>query len=313
MRGGDVRRHRLANAGDARRKEPARQRKRPRRAQRIHHRFGVLAEPTSRNLQRGETFLREREEIEGVGDPALLHERIHRRLAQRPDVQRVARGEMLHTPPQLRRTARVHAPQRHLLRETFHLAAADRTGGRHLEHLLRARALFRDRRFDRGDHVPRLHEPHMVADADILPRDLVGIVQRRAGDRRSRQLHRTQLGDRRQHARPTDLHGDALQHRLRALGRVLVGARPPRTVRRRPERRIEIAFVQLHDRAVDLEAEGMPPRLKFVNRRKDLLHRRARPRPRRHGETPAAERRDHLRVRLEALASHAARVVDDDI
>ena len=153
----------------------------------------------------------------------------------------------------------------------------------------------------------------MVADADVLPGDLVGVVERRPRDGRARELRRPQFRDRRQDARAPDLDGDRLDDRLRALRLVLVGARPAGTVRRRAQDAVKSAFVDLDDGAVDLEAEGMPQRQELVDRRIHLVQRLHVLRPRRDGEAPGPERGDHLRMRGESVAADAAGIVDDDV
>ena len=97
----------------------------------------------------------------------------------------------------------------------------------------------------------------MVADPDVLARNLVGVVEGRAGDDRPSERNGLQLRDRRQNAGAPNLHRDRLDSRLRALGRIFVGARPARAVSGRAEDFVEPALVYLDDGAVDLEAEGV--------------------------------------------------------
>ena len=220
---------------------------------------------------------------------------------------------MLHAPQQLGRTRRVHAPQGDLPLQPNDLASAYRARRRHRKNLLAAGPLLRHRRLDGRNHVPGLHQPHMVAYADILACHLIGVVQRRAGDCRAGQLHGLELRDRRQDARAAHLHRYALNDGLRPLRRILVRARPARTVRRRAKRVVEPPLVQLHHGAVDLEPERVAQRLQLIDRGEHLLHRGAGLRPGRHGEAPAAKRRDHLRMRREAVAANAAGVVDHDV
>ena len=153
----------------------------------------------------------------------------------------------------------------------------------------------------------------MVADADVLPRDLVGVVESRAGYHGPRERNGLQLRDGREDPGAPHLDRYRLDRGLRALRGVLVGACPARTVRSRAEDRVEPALVDLHDRAVDLEAEGVAERLQLVYRREDLLDRLAELRPGRDGESPRLERRDHLAVRGEVVASDSAGVVDDHV
>ena len=233
--------------------------------------------------------------------------------AERLEVERVAAREVLEAAAELRGARGVDAPRRDLAIETRDGSAAHRALRRHAEDLLRPCALLGNRRLYRGDHVSRLDEPDMVADPDVLPRDLVGVVERRAGYHGPRERNGLKLRDGREDPGAPDLDRYRLDGGLSALGRVLVGAGPARTVRGRAEDRIEPALVDLHDRAVDLEAESVAERLQLVYRSEDLLDRLAEPRPRRDRKAPRLERRNHLAVRGEVVASDSARVVEDHV
>ena len=217
----------------------------------------------------------ERKEVQRIRHQLLSDEFVDDRLAKRANVERVAAGEMLDAPRELRRTHRVDTADGNLTFRPHDGAAADRTRRRHGKGLLRARALLGNDGINRRNDIPRLHQPHVVSDPDVLPRDLVRIVQRRTRDHGPRQLRRLQFRDWRQNARPPHLHGDRLDDRLRPLGRILVGARPSRAVCRRAENVVELPLVNLDDSAVDFELERMPPLLQLVNCRKDLVHRLA--------------------------------------
>ena len=178
---------------------------------------------------------------------------------------------MLEPAAELRGARRIYASRRDFAFEAHHLASADGTCGRHLEDLLGAGALLGDGRLDRGDDVAGLHEPDAVADADVLARDLVRIVERRTRDDGSGELDRLQFRDGSEDSGASDLDGDRLERRLRALGRVLVGARPARSVGGRAEDVVEPALVDLDDGAVDLETEGVAHPLELVDRGEDIL------------------------------------------
>ena len=181
-------------------------RQRFRRGERVHHRQGILAEAMPRDLQRVKVNRPHREEIQRIADELLSDKRVHNRLAKRTDVECVATCEMLDPPRKLRGTHRVHAAHRDFAFLADDLAAADGTCSRHLEDPLLARPLFRNDRINRRDDVPRLHEPHVVADPDVLPRDLVRIVERRPRDHGPRELRRLEFGDRREDSRTPHLH-----------------------------------------------------------------------------------------------------------
>ena len=275
MFGGDVFRHRDANVRDADREEPTVERHSAGGLDGVRHIVRILAKTTDLSLLADIKLAKlrkiEREEIQRIGHDSLLHEHVRDASAQRLHIERVARAEMLKPSLQLRRAGRIDAPCRHLALQSFDRTTADGTDRRHLKDLLGARALFGDDGVNRRNDIAGLDEPDVVADTDVLTDDLVGVVQRRTGNRGTREVRRTELGNRRQDARAPDLDGNRLDDRLRTLGRVLVGTRPAGTVRGRSEDIVEPTLVDLDDRAVDFKAKGMSKLLKLVNRRKHLL------------------------------------------
>ena len=239
MLGGDVLRDRRAHLRDPDREEPAVERKGPRGLDRLAHHGGVPAELAWRavlaDVEFRERGVVEREEVERVADNALLNEDVGDAPAERLYVERVAAREMLEAALELRGAAGVAASHGNLSVHALGRRAAH--GADRREHVGRRAllALLLDDAVDRGDHVPGLHKPHMVADAYVLRGDLLGVVEGRAGDDAARQLDRLQLRDGRQHARAPDLHRYRAQDGLRALRRVFVRPRPARRMRSRAE------------------------------------------------------------------------------
>src|SRR5439155_20978070 len=89
----------------------------------------------------------------------------------------------------------------------------------------------------------------------VLPGDLVGVVQANAGDLRSRDLHRLELGDRRQDAGLSDVDLDAADACACLPELHLVGDDPARRLARGPEARALLQGVDLHHHAVGLVLE----------------------------------------------------------
>ena len=272
---GDVLRHRDADIRDADGEEPAVKRHLPRGLDRNAHVVRILAETADLTLfadiQPAESLIVKGEEVQRILHDALLDKHIRNASAQRLHIERVARAEMLETALELGGTGGIDAARRHFALQPLDRSAADGTDRRHLKDLLGARALFGDDGINRRNDIAGLDEPDVVADTDVLTDDLVGVVQRRTGNRGTREVRRTELGNRRQDARAPDLDGNRLDDRLRTLGRVLVGTRPAGTVRGRSEDIVEPTLVDLDDRAVDFKAKGMSKLLKLVNRRRHLL------------------------------------------
>ncbi len=98
-----------------------------------------------------------------------------------------------------------------------------------------------------------------VADADVLARDLVLVVQRRVGNDHATHRNRLELGHRRQRARAAHLDLDIAQDRCRLLGRKLVRDGPSRRARHEAEPLLQIEPVHLVDDTVDIVAERRAP------------------------------------------------------
>ena len=129
---------------------------------------------------------------------------------------------------------------------------AHRTDGRHLVFALVARALAREGANDLRDDVAGLLEHDVVPDPDVLPSDLVEVVERRPRDRRAGDLGRLQVGDRRQRSGPADVRDDVLDDGLDLLGRELEGDRPARGTAHHAEPLLLIESIDLDDDAVRL-------------------------------------------------------------
>src|SRR5215471_4409313 len=107
-----------------------------------------------------------------------------------------------------RRAGGVDAARRYLALLADDGVAADRAARRHRERRRAGRALLEQHANDLRDHVAALLDDDRVADADVLPREVLVVVERRALDRRARELDRVEGRDRRQRAGAADLDAD---------------------------------------------------------------------------------------------------------
>ena len=135
------------------------------------------------------------------------------------------------------------------------MAAAHRTDGRELEGLCRFRPLLENNFDDLRDDVAGALHDDGIADADVLARDLVLVVQRRVRDDNAADRNRLELCDRRQRASAANLNFNAAQHRRRLFGGELVRDGPARRARHESEPLLIIETVHLVDDAVDIVAE----------------------------------------------------------
>ncbi len=109
-----------------------------------------------------------------------------------------------------------------------------------------------DRADDLRDHVPGLAQDDGVADQHALAFDLVGVVQGGQGDGGAGDPDRLQAAERGDPPRAAHVDLDAQQPGGDLLGRVLVGHRPARGLRRGAEAALQAEGVDLHHHTVDL-------------------------------------------------------------
>ena len=106
-----------------------------------------------------------------------------------------------------------------------------------------------------GDDVAGALDHHRVADADVLPGDLVGVVKGGVLHHHPADVDRRQLGHRRQRAGSPDLDLDVVDDRARLLGRELVGDGPAGQAADEAQPLLPVQPVDLVDHPVDVEAE----------------------------------------------------------
>ena len=213
-------------------------------------------------LGQARVALLQREDVGRLHDAALVVEQLDLLLAEPLDVEGVARDEMLEPLLGLRRAdeaagaAAHHVGAARLLVDLAHgvLPQAGQTSG-HLVGLGALGPLVEHDAHHLRDDVAGAAHDHRVADADVLARDLVLVVQRGVGDDHAADRHRLELGGGRQRAGAADLDLDVEQARRRLLRRELVGDGPARRARDEAQPLLPVEPVDLVDDAVDVVAE----------------------------------------------------------
>ena len=173
--GGDV-----ADAGQAEGVEDALERAPPRG---VDRRDQVAGRDLAEALELHQLVLVEVVDVADVGDQALLEEAQRLLLAEPVDVHRPLADEVLDVLEGLPGAAgAVRADREDGVLGLHRLGAA---GGAFLRRLRLARALLAflgQRRDDLGDHVAGAHHDHLVADPDVLARQVLLVVEGRGGD-----------------------------------------------------------------------------------------------------------------------------------
>ena len=163
-----------------------------------------------------------------------------------------------------------------------------------------------------GNDVAGALDRHRIADADIEPRDLVEIVQRRVLHHDAADRHRLELGDRRQRAGAADLDLDVPDDGRRLLGREFVRDRPARRARDEAEPLLPVEPVDLVDDAVDVVIEAGALRLDLAMERQQLLDRTAQLGQRVGGETAGFEPLDHAGLGVRRHLAHLAPAIGEE-
>ncbi len=221
----------------------------------------AIAVPLAQGLQR-RLVAGQAEDVRGFADQALLVEGGELLLSQALDVERAPRDEQLEVLDPLERAGEfaraaahhgLHPGRRGLPRQR----SLERTGadlGKGVGR--RPRRPGREHRPDHlRDHVPGPLDDHRVADAHVLPGDLVGVVQGGVAHGRPTDEHRRQLGDGGDRPSAADLELDAFERGRRLLGGELVGDGPAGLAAGEAQPLLPVQPVDLVDHPVDVVAE----------------------------------------------------------
>ena len=252
-----------------------------------------LARRDDEVLERGRLEVIKVREV--VHEP-LLDQLIDERLAQPFDVHRRTRREVLEAAPQPRRAGRVLAPPHHFFLVAPQRASAHRTRRGHRPRLRVIRTQAEHRRDHPRDDVARFLDDDRVARADILARDVLGVVQRGHRDRGARKEDRLEDRIRRDRAGASDVDVDSLNLRMRLLCRELERRRPPWKLRGRPEPLAQCEVVDFHDDPVRLEVERSAFLRPFGAERDHVVDGRARLPVPLDGQAPRSHGRQCFRV-----------------
>ena len=138
-------------------------------------------------------------------------------------------------------------------------------------------------------------------------------MQADVADRDASDLHRLELGDRRERTALADVHLDALHGRRRLARRELEGDRPARMVRGRAQPPLQLQRVHLHDHAVGVVAEGITIRLQPRAGRDHRVDRLGAHRARVGAEAGGAQRLQRLPVAGERQARRPREVIEEGV
>jgi hypothetical protein len=178
------------------------------------------------------------------------------------------------------------------------LAAAGRAQLRHPVGLGTAGALVEDDAHDLRDHIAGAAHDHGVADAGVLARDLVLVVERGVGDDDAAHRHRLELGGGRQRAGAAYVDHDVEEPGGGFLGGELVRDGPARGARDEAQPLLPVELVDLVDDAVDVVAEPGTPLRHLAMEGQHVLDAGAHPHQRVDRQAPAPEDMDHVPLRL---------------
>ena len=188
---------------------------------------------------------------------SLGHQRADGFGAQAANVQGVTRAKVLNGALELRPTSQTirAAIERPLANNRY---VAYGAAHRHLERPMAACAVTAAYTFDdfRND-IARSDNPHDVADAKVLARNLLTVVERRSRHGHAADLHRPEDGHWCEDAGPADLHDDVLNRGLLLSRRELEGQRPPRVTRGRLQTLAQRERVHFQHDPVNFVFEGL--------------------------------------------------------
>lgn len=183
--------------------------------------------------------------------------RLDQRAAQPLDIEGVARDEVLQVLDALERARKLARAAAHGLALLAHRGRLERARAhmRKRERARMPRALIENDAYDLRNHVARALHDHRVADADVLARDFILVVQRRVGDDDAPDRDGLQLRYRRHRARAAHLNVDGFEDRLRLLRREFMRDGPAWRTRDESQPLLPIQPVDLINDTVDVVTE----------------------------------------------------------
>ena len=264
-------------------------------------------------LDRDQAVHRESVQVGDGANVRMRDQHLDQPLAKAVDVHRAAAGEVEQRLHALRGTVQAAGTTGHdLPLLALDRAAADRAVRRHREGRMQRRPVGCKRAFgfDHAhhfrDHVSGAPHDDGVAQADVQPRHLVGVVQRRLGDGHPAHVHRLHHDAGGCRAGATD--GDVQRQHAgaRFLRGELVRDRPTRCPRDEAHCPLLVDAVELVDHAVDVERQRVAPgadagviaehAVESLHHRHQIAHRK----------THRGQPRQRLRMRGRGLALHFA-------
>ncbi len=249
----------------------------------------------------------------GSFEPALLIEELDLFFAEPVDVEGAAGDEMLEVLDGLIGAGEFAAAARDGAFLACRRFLAHHVGVQMTRAFLRkfvglgaARAVFHNDAQHLRNDVAGALDAHRIADADVEPRDLVEIMQRRVLDHDAADRHRFELGHRRERAGAADLDLDVLDDGQRLLGGKFVRDRPARRARHEAETLLPVEAVDLVDDAVDVVIERGALRFDLAVERQQFLDRAADFGQRIGLEAARCEPFDHAGLRVRRHLAHLA-------
>ena len=196
-----------------------------------------------------------------VSQPAELHEQRDLLLAEPVDVHRARRsGQQLERRPGQARFGQIVKTESSGL--TVGVSqTGQRSGGVRLRRAVGALGHVRRRRDHLRDHVAGAQHDHLLADAQVLAREVLLVVQRRLLDGDAADVDRLEHRVGVQVSELAGVPADVEQRRDGGRRRELPGDRPARLAADDTEPALQLEVVDLDDDAVDLEVERAAPLL----------------------------------------------------
>ena len=157
-----------------------------------------------------------------------------------------------------------------------------------------------------GYHIARALDDYRVANADILARNLIGIMQGGIAHAHATNRDLLQFGNRRKRTCAPHLNVDILQHGCRLLRRKFMCDRPARRARYKAQPVLIVERINLIDHAVNVISQKRPTRLDILPMRQQFLRAGTHAKLRINGKPPSGEQPNHAGLGLRGQVGHLA-------
>lgn len=187
-----------------------------------------------------------------IREPSLLEKKLDLLLAETIDIESMLSEKCLETPLNLRRTMMIWTEKRDLLLFFLKECITHRATCRKCNNPFVSVSRLRDRRDNLRDHFSGADDIDHISFTNIFFLEFIVVMERRATDDHTADIHRLEIGDWRHHTRPSDRMLDREDFRADLIRRKLICSRVSWMMLRRPKYPPETEIITFYHESIGI-------------------------------------------------------------